>query len=119
MSVSDRLYFRQLLAGRDYAVGDPIAAQMRNFAYVIGDRESGHCVVVDPAYAATDLVDQVEADGLRVSGVLVTHHHPDHVGGTMFGFTSWPDGTVGAQQCSSARQHTRAELGRQHHRDSQ
>lgn len=87
MSPDDRLYFRQLLAGRDYAVGDPIAAQMRNFAYLIGDRESGDCVVVDPAYAATDLVDQVEADGMRVSGVLVTHHHPDHVGGTMFGFT--------------------------------
>lgn len=87
MPVQDRLYFRQLLAGRDYAIGDPIAAQMRNFAYLIGDRDSGHCVVVDPAYAATDLVDQVEADGLRVSGVLVTHHHPDHIGGTMFGFT--------------------------------
>lgn len=87
MPVQDRLYFRQLLADRDYAIGDPIAAQMRNFAYLIGDRDSGHCVVVDPAYAATDLVDQVEADGLRVSGVLVTHHHPDHIGGTMFGFT--------------------------------
>ncbi|NUS45459.1 MAG: MBL fold metallo-hydrolase [Mycobacteriaceae bacterium] len=83
----DRLYFRQLLAGRDYAAGDPIAAQMRNFAYLIGDRESGECVVVDPAYAAGDLVDAAEADGMSVSGVLVTHHHPDHVGGTMFGFT--------------------------------
>jgi glyoxylase-like metal-dependent hydrolase (beta-lactamase superfamily II) len=87
MSSEDRLYFRQLLAGRDYATGDPIAAQMRNFAYLIGDRETGDCVVVDPAYAATDLVDVAEADGMRMSGVLVTHHHPDHVGGTMFGFT--------------------------------
>ncbi|ATL66879.1 MBL fold metallo-hydrolase [Nocardia terpenica] len=84
---SDRLYFRQLLAGRDWAVGDPIATQMRNFAYLIGDRESGECVVVDPAYAAGDLVDIAEADGLRVAGVLATHHHPDHVGGTMLGFT--------------------------------
>ncbi|WP_019928363.1 MBL fold metallo-hydrolase [Nocardia sp. BMG111209] len=84
---SDRLYFRQLLAGRDWAVGDPIATQMRNFAYLIGDRETGECVVVDPAYAAGDLVDLVEADGLRLTGVLATHHHPDHVGGTMLGFT--------------------------------
>ncbi|QIS19038.1 MBL fold metallo-hydrolase [Nocardia terpenica] len=84
---SDRLYFRQLLAGRDWAAGDPIATQMRNFAYLIGDRESGECVVVDPAYAAGDLVDIAEADGLRVTGVLATHHHPDHVGGTMLGFT--------------------------------
>jgi glyoxylase-like metal-dependent hydrolase (beta-lactamase superfamily II) len=82
----DRLYFRQLLAGRDFAAGDVFAMQMRNFAYLIGDRETGDCVVVDPAYAAGDLVDAIEADGMRLSGVLVTHHHPDHVGGSMMGF---------------------------------
>ena len=86
MSDADRLYFRQLLSGRDFAQGDGIAAQMRNFAYLIGDRQTGDCVVVDPAYAAGDLVDLLEADGLHLSGVLVTHHHPDHVGGSMMGF---------------------------------
>jgi glyoxylase-like metal-dependent hydrolase (beta-lactamase superfamily II) len=83
---TDQLYFRQLLSGRDFARGDGIAAQMRNFAYLIGDRQSGDCVVVDPAYAAGDLVDALEADGMHLSGVLVTHHHPDHVGGSMMGF---------------------------------
>jgi len=82
----DQLYFRQLLSGRDFAQGDGIAAQMRNFAYLIGDRQTGDCVVVDPAYAAGELVDALEADGLHLSGVLVTHHHPDHVGGSMMGF---------------------------------
>ena len=86
-SSSDRLYFKQLLSGRDFAAGDMIATQMRNFAYLIGDRETGDAVVVDPAYAANDLVDTLEADGMNLSGVLVTHHHPDHVGGTMMGFT--------------------------------
>ena len=86
-SSSDRLYFKQLLSGRDFAAGDMIATQMRNFAYLIGDRETGDAVVVDPAYAANDLVDTLEADGMHLSGVLVTHHHPDHVGGTMMGFT--------------------------------
>jgi len=86
VSDTDRLYFRQLLSGRDFAQGDGIAAQMRNFAYLIGDRQTGDCVVVDPAYAAGDLVDTLEADGLHLSGVLVTHHHPDHVGGSMMGF---------------------------------
>jgi glyoxylase-like metal-dependent hydrolase (beta-lactamase superfamily II) len=85
-SAGDQLYFRQLLAGRDFARGDGIAAQMRNFAYLIGDRQTGDCVVVDPAYAAGDLVDTLEADGMQLSGVLVTHHHPDHVGGEMMGF---------------------------------
>jgi glyoxylase-like metal-dependent hydrolase (beta-lactamase superfamily II) len=83
---TDRLYFRQLLSGRDFARGDGIAAQMRNFAYLIGDRQTGDCVVVDPAYAAGELVDALEADGMHLSGVLVTHHHPDHVGGSMMGF---------------------------------
>lgn len=86
-SDADRLYFRQLLSGRDFAASDPIAQQMRNFAYLIGDRETGDAVLVDPAYAAGELVDTLEADGMRLSGVLVSHHHPDHVGGTMMGFT--------------------------------
>ena len=42
----DRLYFRQLLAGRDFATTDPIARQMVNFAYLIGDRVTGECVGV-------------------------------------------------------------------------
>jgi glyoxylase-like metal-dependent hydrolase (beta-lactamase superfamily II) len=83
---TDRLYFRQLLSGQDFAQGDPIATQMRNFAYLIGDRQTGDTLVVDPAYAAGDLVDALEADGMHLSGVLVTHHHPDHVGGSMMGF---------------------------------
>ena len=86
MATDDRLYFRQLLSGRDFARRDPIARQMLNFAYLLGDRETKDAVVVDPAYAAGDLVDVLEADGMHLSGVLVTHHHPDHVGGTMMGF---------------------------------
>ena len=83
----DRLYFRQLLSGRDFAVGDQVAAQMVNFVYAIGDRDTGECVLVDPAYAVDDLVDIVEHDGMRLTGVLATHYHPDHVGGSMMGFS--------------------------------
>ena len=82
----DRLYFRQLLSGRDFAVGDEIATQMRNFAYVVGDRQTGEAVIVDPAYDPAGLVDLVEADGLKVVGALGTHYHADHVGGSMMGF---------------------------------
>ena len=41
-----RLYFRQLLAGRDIAADDPIARQMVNFVYLIGDRETGEAVAI-------------------------------------------------------------------------
>ena len=83
--MSSPLYFRQLLAGRDFAVGDPIATQMVNFIYLVGDRESGRCVVVDPAWNVEDLIAVAAADGMEIDGVLATHHHPDHVGGDLFG----------------------------------
>ena len=83
--VSDRFYFRQLLGGRDFARDDATARQMVNFIYAFGDRESGEAVLVDPAYAPRELVNLVEADGMRVTGVLATHYHPDHVGGDLMG----------------------------------
>ncbi len=83
--MTDRFYFRQLLSGRDFARNDPIAQQMVNFSYAIGDRASGECLLIDPAYAIDDLVDTVEADGLRVTGALATHYHADHIGGSMMG----------------------------------
>ena len=33
--MTDRLYFRQLLSGRDFATTDMVAQQMRNFAYLM------------------------------------------------------------------------------------
>jgi len=66
------LYFRQLLSGRDFAVGDPLASQMVNFVYAVGDRRTGECVLVDPAYAVKELIDLVGADGMTVNGVLAT-----------------------------------------------
>ena len=83
--MSDRLYFRQLLAGRDFARTDFVARQMVNFVYLIGDRDTGDAVVVDPAYGVGDLVDMLAGDDMRLSGVLVTHWHPDHVGGDLMG----------------------------------
>jgi hydroxyacylglutathione hydrolase len=84
--VADRLYFRQLLAGRDFARDDPVARQMVNFVYLIGDRETGDAMAVDPAYGVRELVETAGADGLRITGALVTHYHPDHVGGDLMGY---------------------------------
>jgi glyoxylase-like metal-dependent hydrolase (beta-lactamase superfamily II) len=81
------LYFKQLVAGRDFGASNPICAQMQNLVYLIGDRDTRECVIVDPAWAVDDIVDAAEADGMKVVGALATHYHPDHVGGSMFGFT--------------------------------
>jgi glyoxylase-like metal-dependent hydrolase (beta-lactamase superfamily II) len=81
--VSDRLYFRQWLGGRDFAVGDPTARAMLNLVYAIGDIETHEAVLVDPAYAPAELIDLLAADGMTLTGVLGTHYHFDHVGGRM------------------------------------
>lgn len=83
--MDDRLYFRQLLAGRDFATQDAIAQQMANFVYLIGDRATGEAVVVDPAYAPGELVEVAGADDMRIVGAMATHYHQDHVGGEIFG----------------------------------
>ena len=84
----DRLYFRQLLSGYDFGQDNQIAQQMINFVYFIGDRETGEAVIVDPAYDINGLLGILEKDGMKCTGVLATHYHPDHVGGSMMGYLS-------------------------------
>lgn len=82
-----RLYFRQLLAGSEFATGNPVAGQMANFVYLVGDRVTRECVAVDPAWNVRDVVSVAERDGMKLVGALATHYHPDHVGGDLFGTT--------------------------------
>ena len=83
---NDRFFFRQLLSGRDFAREDPLARQMVNFVYLIGDRGTSECVVVDPAYCVDEIVDLVEAEGMSLVGALASHYHPDHIGGSMMNY---------------------------------
>ncbi|MGP8204966.1 MAG: MBL fold metallo-hydrolase [Acidimicrobiales bacterium] len=79
------ILFRQLLAGQEFAAGDQFATTMRNHVYVIGDRASGEALLVDPAYDVAALIGWLSRSGLRLTGVLATHYHADHVGGEIFG----------------------------------
>jgi glyoxylase-like metal-dependent hydrolase (beta-lactamase superfamily II) len=84
-NTDDRLYFKQLLAGRDFAKSDDLASQMVNFVYLIGDRLSRETLVIDPAYAVSELLDIAKRDDMKIIGALATHYHADHVGGSMMG----------------------------------
>ena len=84
-SDSNQIYFKQLLSGRDFATDNQLAQQMANFVYLIGDKSTRECMIVDPAYAVEELLSVAEKDDMKVVGALATHYHPDHVGGSMMG----------------------------------
>ena len=65
-----RLIFEQIRTGGD-----------RNFGYLVGDRESGQAVLVDPSYSPAVLVERATAQGLTVSHIINTHGHADHTEG--------------------------------------
>ena len=48
--------------------------------YILHDEASRTCCVIDPGYQADTILDEVEALGLTVEAVLLTHGHFDHVG---------------------------------------
>ena len=75
MTDASDLYFRQVLLG-----------PMQNFIYFIGSKSAGECMVVDPAWDTDALLEIAERDDMRITGSLVTHYHPDHVGGSFGGF---------------------------------
>lgn len=79
------LYVKQLLAGRDFATADSFAGQMANFVYLIGDKEERVCMVVDPAWDIPGIIEFANNEDMRLIGALVTHYHPDHIGGDIFG----------------------------------
>ena len=50
-------------------------------SYLIGDETSGEAVVVDPGYAIEQYFKEAEKQRLRITRVLETHTHADHVSG--------------------------------------
>jgi glyoxylase-like metal-dependent hydrolase (beta-lactamase superfamily II) len=55
---------------------------MENFAYLVGDRNTKECFVVDPAWDADVLLKEAQKDGMKVIGGLLTHTHYDHANAT-------------------------------------
>ena len=64
------LIFEQIRTGGD-----------RNFGYLLGDRDAGVGVLIDPSYSPEEMVDRARAQGLRVTHIINTHGHPDHLNG--------------------------------------
>lgn len=58
---------------------------MANFAYLIGDPATRKAAAVDPAWDINAICDLAERDGYEIDKILITHYHPDHLGGRMMG----------------------------------
>jgi hydroxyacylglutathione hydrolase len=59
-------------------VGMPLGRWETN-CFIVGDRETGTCVVVDPGETAADRIpDLVQRLGLTPEAILLTHGHIDH-----------------------------------------
>ncbi len=65
-----QLIFEQLRAGGD-----------RNFGYVLGDRDTGQGVLIDPSYSPEVFVQRATDQRLTVTHVINTHGHSDHTNG--------------------------------------
>src|SRR5512139_1398538 len=65
-----QLIFEQVPTGGD-----------RNFGYLLGDRNAGAGVLIDPSYAPDTLVQRARVQGLTIVYVINTHGHPDHTNG--------------------------------------
>jgi len=54
---------------------------MQNFNYVLGCERTGQAAWIDPAWEVERVAFAAEEAGLRVTRLLVTHTHPDHIQG--------------------------------------
>ena len=71
---NDDLYLEQLLVG-----------PMDNFIYLVGSKSTREVAIIDPAWDIDALLTHIKEKDLKLTSVLVTHYHPDHIGGGMGG----------------------------------
>ena len=58
---------------------------MQNFVYLIGSTETRKVAVVDAAWEIDEILRVAAQDDMEITHALVTHTHPDHVGGRFAG----------------------------------
>ena len=58
-----------------------VGGNLESNGYVIYDKEQGECYIIDPGYNGEKFLKIVNDLELELKGILLTHHHYDHVGG--------------------------------------
>lgn len=57
-----------------------IGGMLESNGYVIYQNEGQNCYIIDPGYNPRVFMDFIKKNKLRLQGILLTHHHYDHVG---------------------------------------
>lgn len=59
---------------------DLIPAFTDNYIFAVKSADNKECLIVDPG-SAFEVEDYLQKNKLSLKGFLITHHHPDHIGG--------------------------------------
>lgn len=51
--------------------------------YIIGSKETGEGLVIDPGGEVSRIINEIVRNGLNIRMILITHGHFDHIGGVM------------------------------------
>ena len=54
---------------------------MAIFAYIVGDKETGDALVIDPAAETERIVAEAQKNNLTIRYIVNTHGHVDHISG--------------------------------------
>lgn len=57
-----------------------VGGSLESNGYIISRLEKGKCYIIDPGYEPNKFIDFVRKEGLDAIGIILTHHHHDHVG---------------------------------------
>ena len=68
--MKDDLYLKQFKLG-----------PMENFVYILGSKSTREVTVIDPAWEIEFILNFLNENDLKLTSALVTHYHPDHIGG--------------------------------------
>jgi len=66
---------------KPYSVYSMELGPMENFIYLIHDHASNTAAIVDPAWEIDEALDFAMAKDIRITDILLTHSHHDHING--------------------------------------